>query len=87
MISSRLGKGDADAALAALQERGHRSEFVDRVEAYFCLHVAAGARAHLEEAKRLLDYLVEHACDEHRDSILENVSLHREIQGAWAKQG
>ena len=43
---------------------------------------SAGDRAHLVEAKRLLDLLVENAPPECRESMLANVRLNREIVAA-----
>ena len=43
--------------------------------------------AHLTEARRLLDHLVEHAPEEYRESMLKNVRLHREILEAWEAHG
>jgi hypothetical protein len=40
-----------------------------------------------KEAKRLLDFIVEHAPAECRESMLANVRLHREIAAAARKQG
>ena len=37
----------------------------------------------LEEAKRLLDFAVEHAPEDCRNSMIENVPLHRDIVRAW----
>jgi hypothetical protein len=44
-------------------------------------------RAKKKEAKRLLDFIVEHAPAECRESMLANVRLHREIAAAARKQG
>ncbi len=49
----------------------------------FLLWEATGDVAHLAEAKRHLDFLVEHAPAECRESMLANVRLHREITEAW----
>ena len=49
------------------------------------LWLASGEREHLAEAKRLLDYRVEHAPEECRESMLENVRLNREITQEWAR--
>ena len=53
------------------------------MNARFLLWQATRDRAHLVEAKRLLDFLVEHAPPECRESMLANVRLHREIAAAW----
>ena len=48
-----------------------------RMEARFALWKAARNGTDLAQAKELLDYLVEHAPEEDRESIIENVPLHR----------
>jgi hypothetical protein len=53
------------------------------MDARFALWKATNDAAHLEEAHRLLEYLREHAPEEDRDTMIENVPLHREIQEAW----
>jgi hypothetical protein len=52
------------------------------MEAHFLLFRATGDRAHLAEAKRLLDHLVENAPEDCRETMLSNVSLHRAIAAA-----
>ena len=48
----------------------------------------AGPRmSHLDEAHRLLQHLRDHAPEEYRDTMVENVPLHRDIAAAWAAQG
>jgi hypothetical protein len=44
-------------------------------------------KTHLTEAKRLLDFAVEHAPEDCRNSMIENVPLHRDIMRAWQEQG
>ncbi len=82
-----LSDGDADAALAAFSEHEARSEHDTKTEARFCLWKATKDRAHLEEAHRLLMYAREHAPEEDRDSMLENIPLHRDIMKAWEEHG
>jgi hypothetical protein len=55
------------------------------MEARFRLHEVTGERAHLEEAKRLLDFAVEHTPEAYRETMTANVPLHREIAEAWAE--
>jgi hypothetical protein len=57
------------------------------MEAGFALFEITGDRAHLVEAKRLLDLLVEHAPEDCRESMLRNVRLHREIATAAEEAG
>ena len=60
---------------------------VARMEALFLLWRATGERPHLEEARRLLDHLVDHAPEECREAMLANVPLHREIAAAREAPG
>jgi serine/threonine protein kinase/predicted ATPase len=71
------------AALAAVDAHGERVEAWMRMEARFVLWQATHDAAHLAEAKRLLDFLLEHATPECRETMLTNVRLHREIVAAW----
>jgi tetratricopeptide (TPR) repeat protein/energy-coupling factor transporter ATP-binding protein EcfA2 len=75
---------DASAAAATLAELGPRLGVGRRMAAHRLLFEATGDRAHLDEAKRLLDFLVAHAPPACRRSMLENVRLHREIAAAAA---
>ena len=84
---ARLPGGDVQRALDAVVERGDLSWVSDRMEAWLCLAHAMGSHEHLAEARRLLDHLVEHAPAEYRESMLENVPLHRDILRAWAANG
>ncbi len=77
-----LPGGDASAALAALATHGDRVEVRTLMESRFVLWQATREPSHLAEAKRLLDFLVEHAPPECRESMLTNVRLHREIVAA-----
>jgi hypothetical protein len=70
-------------ALAALEAGEAGAPTGDAMEARFLLWQATRDRAHLVEAKRLLDFLVEHAPPECRETMLANVRLHREIVAAW----
>ena len=42
-------------------------------------------KTHLAEAKRLLDFAVEHSPEEYRSSMIEKVPLHRDIMLAAQK--
>ena len=57
------------------------------MEARFLLWMAVKDPTHIQEAKRLLDHLVEHAPHEYRESMLKNVRLHRKIMEAWEEHG
>ena len=43
--------------------------------------------AHLEEGHRLLRFMRDHAPEDCRDSMIENVPLHRDIMKAWEEHG
>jgi tetratricopeptide (TPR) repeat protein len=79
-----LPGGDPDAAVAALAEAGV-SEHV-MLTRWF-LWQATRDPAHLAQAKRRLDFLVEHAPADCRESMLANVRLHREIVAAARASG
>jgi tetratricopeptide (TPR) repeat protein len=82
-----LPGGDVAAAVEAW--RGMTSEVGMSLclEAELLLWRATCDRAHLVEAKRLLDHLVEHAPPECRGPMLVNVRLHREVAGAARAHG
>ena len=69
--------------LAALAAHGGSAEAGTRLEARFMLWQATHDRVHLAEAKRLLDFMVDHAPPECRESMTTNIRLHREIAAAW----
>jgi len=78
---------DLVAALAALATHEGRAGVQNAMHARFLVWKATGDRAHLEEARRRLDYLVAHAPPAHRESMATNVRLHREIAAAAAAAG
>jgi hypothetical protein len=71
------------AALAALAAHEGHAGMQAAMEARFLLWQATRDPAHLAEAKRLLDFVVERAPPECRETMLANVRLHREIAAAW----
>jgi tetratricopeptide (TPR) repeat protein len=83
-LRARLPGGDPEAAAAAL---GGVRAIDDSMCARFALWQATGDSALLVEAKRDLDFLVEHAPRECRESMLANVRLHREIVAACKTAG
>jgi predicted TPR repeat methyltransferase len=85
--SARLPGGDVDAALAALKEHGDRVEHAHRMDVCFRLWELTGDETHLQEAHRLLDHLVENAPEKYRETMIENVPLHRDIMAAWREHG
>ncbi len=83
-----LAGGDAADALAAFAEHESRLDAEDRLDARHLLWKATGDRAHLLEAKRLLDDSVAHVDDATRASMLTNLRVNREVLAAWeAKAG
>ena len=78
---------DPGRALSALEDVEGRLAHYPRMQARFLLWTAAGERAHLEEAHRLLQHLRDHAPEDYRTSMLENVPLHRDIVVAWKEHG
>jgi tetratricopeptide (TPR) repeat protein len=79
--------GDPSVALATLAANEARVEVAVAMEARFVLWQATHDPAHLREAKRILDFLVEHAPPEFRESMVANVRLHREIVAAAREAG
>jgi tetratricopeptide (TPR) repeat protein len=86
-VLATLPGGDVGAALAALAAHGGRTEVRTLVEVRNLLWQATRDRAHLVEAKRLLDDLVAHAPPEDRESMLANVRTNREIVEACKAEG
>ena len=84
---ARQPGGDVEAALAALAECREGVEHYLRMDAHFRLWELTQDRAHLEQAHRLLAFMRDHAPEDCRDSMIENVPLHREITKAWAEHG
>ncbi len=78
-----LPGGAAEDALAAFAEYEERLGVEERREARLLLWRVTGDRAHLEEAKRLLDESLSTVPHEHHESMLTNVGVNREIIVAW----
>jgi tetratricopeptide (TPR) repeat protein len=83
----RLPGGDATLAAETFAKYGARVPPRHAIEARFVLWQVTGEPAHLAEAKRLLDFLREHAPAECRDTIVANVPLHRDIAAAAKAAG
>jgi tetratricopeptide (TPR) repeat protein len=75
------------AALAALAKHDARLDVRTRMDVRLALFRATGDRAHVVEAKRLLDDVVAHAPEEFRGDMLANVHLHREVVAAAKEAG
>jgi len=84
---ARLPGGTEDVARAALEEHEEHAHHAARMQARFRLWELTKDKAHLAEAKRLLDFAVAHSPEECRTSMLENVPLHRDITKAWEEHG
>jgi tetratricopeptide (TPR) repeat protein len=83
-LLTRLFGGDPAAAEAALEQAG---EAGNTSAVRYHLWKATGKPEHLAEAKRLLDFRVEHSPEEYRESMLTDVRLHRDIMKAWEEHG
>ncbi len=81
------GLEDAPAAQELFRANRGRISHEELASAQFHLWRATGEAGHLEEARCLIDRLVEQAPEAYRESVLKNVRLHREIMEAWAKHG
>jgi len=84
---ARLPDGDVEAALAALVEHEEHLEHAGKMDARFRLWELTQDRAHLDEAHRLLAFMRDHAPEDCRESMIENVPLHRDIAKAWEEHG
>jgi tetratricopeptide (TPR) repeat protein len=82
-----LPGGDVAATLAALAAHEGSAEMQEAMQARFLLWQATRDPVHLAEATRRLDFLVEHAPPDCRESMLANVRLHREIAAAAREEG
>ncbi len=54
-----------------------------KIDARFRLWELTKDKAHLAEAQRLLMDAHEHVSEKYRDTMLQNVPLHRDIMKAW----
>jgi len=79
---ARLPGGDPAAAEALLAEHEHRAALGVRMETRYALWQATRDPAHLAEADRLLGELIEHAPEECRRTMVDEVPRHRAIAAA-----
>jgi hypothetical protein len=84
---ARLPDGDIEAALAALAEHEERVGPDEKTNARFRLWELTRDKLHLEEAHRLLMFMRDHAPEDCRETMIENVPLHRDIMKAWEEHG
>ena len=80
---ARLPGASPAAALALLDEIDEEIGHAEAIEIRFRLWELTMDRPHLVEAHRLLDHLRAHAPEQDRDSMVENVPLHRALMLAW----
>ncbi|MHC4223482.1 MAG: protein kinase domain-containing protein [Planctomycetota bacterium] len=71
-----------ESLVAEALEHEQDSPYEQRMRARYWLWLATKDRAHLEEAHRILTHLREHAPEEYRNSMVDDVSLHRAIWSA-----
>jgi predicted ATPase len=86
-LRARMPGGDLGAVSDALAEYEDRMDIWAKMTARLHLWELIGDKTHLEEAKRLLDFAVEHSPEDCRTSMIENVPLHRDIMKAWEEHG
>ena len=79
---ARLPGGDIQAALAAFAEHEERVGPEGEMNARFRLWELTNDKAHLTKAHRLLEHLRAHAPEDCRETMIENVPLHRDIMNA-----
>jgi tetratricopeptide (TPR) repeat protein len=82
-----LPGGDPFDALAAFAAHEDRLDAAQRLDARHLLWRATGDKAHLVEAKRLLDASVAHVDAATRESMLANVRVNREVAEAAKAAG
>jgi len=76
-------EGDSACALEMFVEHRERLGHPAEMEARFLLWRVTTDLEHIEEAHRLLTHALDHAPAENRESMIENVPLHRKIMTAW----
>jgi tetratricopeptide (TPR) repeat protein len=87
VLRAQLPDGDAASARDALDEHAGRVGAAESMEAQFRLFEITGTRPHLDEARRILETLVENAPADCRASMRQRVRLHREILEASTPAG
>jgi tetratricopeptide (TPR) repeat protein len=84
---ARLPGFDAAPALELLAEHEATAPHASKLLVRYQLWLATMDSTHLEQARRHLEHLVDHAPEEYRESMIENVPLHRDIVAAWEEHG
>jgi tetratricopeptide (TPR) repeat protein len=86
-MRAALPGGDVPAARAALSSGEDQLALTKRIGARFSLWEAAHDPADLAAAWRELQFLRDHAPEDNKVTVMENVSLHREIAAAAKEAG
>jgi tetratricopeptide (TPR) repeat protein len=82
-LLASLGELRAEEALRAFEAKEALIRHDERVDGRYLLWQATQDRAHLQEAKRLLDELLQRAAPEQRAAMIENVPTNRRVMQAW----
>jgi len=78
-----LPGGDPEEAAAMIREVGSQLMAGHGIASLHLIFLATGDPGHLKEAHRLLCDLRDHAPEEYRETMIENVPLRRDIMTAW----
>ena len=78
-----LPGGDPSIAWEVFTQLESRLSPSSRMHVHFLLYQGGGGREHLEAAHELLCFARDHAPEAYRESMIENVRLHRDIMKAW----
>jgi tetratricopeptide (TPR) repeat protein len=87
VLLALLPGAETDTTIAGLEPHEARLTHAGRMEARFLHWRATGHAPHLEEAHRLLREVRDHVPEEHRETMIANVPLHRDIVAAWEEHG
>lgn len=87
VLRARLVPAGIPAAAALFAANESRLDHFQKMEARHVLWTLTQDRAHLAQAKRLLDHLVAHAPPEFQGTMVGRVPLYRDIAAAWAEHG
>jgi tetratricopeptide (TPR) repeat protein len=80
-----LPGGSVDDARRAMRDYGSRLEFPDEMDAYFALWEAGRNPEDLAKAHEMLTHLRDRTPEEYRESMIENVPLHKAIMEAYGQ--
>jgi tetratricopeptide (TPR) repeat protein len=82
-----LSECDVAEARAAVEEHDGELVLLERMECRFLLWKVDSNPADLAAARSILHHIRDHAPEDCRDTMIENVSLHRDIVAAWKAHG